>query len=265
MMTGIDCGGVWRRGGATRVKHNFPSGGYGLPVWTRGVLLAFVGAMGCLAPAVTGRAQVIFSENFNGLTGGTVNANQYLTGRPIQFGAALPGWDKAGGNAIHAVNRGGGDLAVMIFSGGLDPNIITLSTGIAANAPGMTYAVSFDLAAAAYSDGSQLTHAGDMLRFDVINGANTVLATYEVAPGTDLFSFNAGSFDYTGDGSGVVRYVITTANSNTVRFAGAVDNFTVSAIPEPATTAVIVGLGVLGWTMQRRRQGRQDAASSASS
>ena len=63
-----------------------------------------------------------------------------------------------------------------------------------------------------------------------------------------------------GDVSAYQLYFITTNDTNTTGLDGTslpsllVASHTVSAIPEPATTAALVGLGVLGFAMHRRRR-----------
>ncbi len=204
------------------------------------------------------RAQVIFTENFNSITGGNAGT-QYQSGNTVYYSATLPGWDTAGLNTVHAVDLGTGNFAPMIYAG-TNPsqtNVITLSSGIAANTAGANYSVTVDYSAAVYSNGAQTTASGDHLLISVINGSGTVIGSGTFAPGmwTGNMSFTTGSFTYIGDGSGIVRIVVGAAEPTTDRFAGAVDNLSVAltAIPEVSSYAILAGFGALGLAGWRRR------------
>ncbi|MCS6245192.1 MAG: PEP-CTERM sorting domain-containing protein [Opitutus sp.] len=208
----------------------------------------------------------IFSEDFNNFTGGTISpGTQFETANKVKFGASLTGWNATGGNAIHAVEYTTGNSAVMIFSGngGTSVNKIQTTASYAANDSGTTYVVAYDFSAAVYQDGNQATASGDGLRFMVLLGSNnaTVISdvTQTVGAWTHNMLFTTGTFSYVGTGEGDVQFLITAANTNTVRFAGAVDNFSVttaSAVPEPSTYAAIFGVLALGAAAFRRRQTR---------
>ena len=218
-------------------------------------------------------ASFTFSEDFNGITSAPENHNGTQAGNntnPLQFGATLTGWTASGGGAIHAVEYFGatGNQAVMIFSGQsgvATPNTIQTTNSFAANDLGTTYVVSYDFSAAVYQDGNQATQAGDGLRFAVLLASNNSIeiSGKTETPGayTGNMSFITGaSFSYVGTGTGDVQFLITSATPNNVRFAGAVDNFSVtasaSAVPEPSTYAAIFGAVVLGAAVYRRRSAR---------
>ena len=222
------------------------------------VLSALLILGGFFTTPATSRAQLIFTENFNGITGGTVTGTQFQTSNLVRFGAVLPGWTASGVSAIHAGDLGGsGDLVPMFWQSDSvgTQNMITLNTGVAANAAGVTYSVFFEIAPAVYQNGSQATAAVDQLRFRVLNPANSAVALFDVAPGAwaGSMTFTPSGFTYTGDGSGNVRFEISTATSGTGRFGGAVNNFSVTAVPEPSTVAAL-GLGLVIVAFWRRRQ-----------
>jgi hypothetical protein len=146
----------------------------------------------------------------------------------------------------------------MIWSADSAPqqNVLTVAAGIPANAAGVAYAVSFDVAPAVYQNPSQATTT-DQLRIDVLRADDSILQTYFSTPGAWAGSetFHLDGFRYVGDGSGDVRLRIMAA-SVTGRFAGAIDNLTVSfAVPEPATLTLL-GAGLLGLLVCARRKRR---------
>jgi hypothetical protein len=84
---------------------------------------------------------------------------------------------------------------------------------------------------------------------------STVIHNVNVNAGASYLgnmSFTTGSFTYVGTGAGNVQFLITSANPGSGRFAGAVDNFSVSAILEPSTYAAIFGALALGAAAYRR-------------
>lgn len=214
---------------------------------------------GFFAAPATSRAQVIFAENFNGITGGNQNGTQFeQPANLVRFVAVLSGWTAGGDSAIHAVDLGGtGDLAPMFWTGSSPgtQNSITLNTGVAANAAGISYTVAFEIAPAVYQEGSQATATGDLLRFVVLNPANTVVGLFDVGPSAwaGSVAFAPSGFSYLGDGSGDVRFQITTPTAGNGRFGGAVNNFSVTAAPEPSTVAAL-GLGLVAVAFWRRRK-----------
>jgi hypothetical protein len=206
-------------------------------------------------------SSVIFSEDFDVVSGGTANGSQIGNGNAVQFGASLAGWSVSGQGALHVVDYATGNLAAMIYAGlsnGLE-NRLVLADGVAANTLGATYHVSFDISAAVYQDGEQATLAGDKLNFSVFNLSDDLVFSYDVAPGawTGNMVFSADGFSYVGDGTGDVIYVITSETSGINRFSGAVDNFKVSSVPEPATCAAMAGLMVLALAGAQRRRGQK--------
>jgi hypothetical protein len=175
----------------------------------------------------------IFAENFNSYSG-TQNAVQWQSGQKVAHSGRVAGWTKAGENSMHAVdraNRAGQsnprNWAVMIFQ----DNVIT-SEAFAANASGQVYRIDFEASPAVYAaeNPRQATQAGDELLIEVLRGDGRALASHKHSPGawTGTLHFAAGSFQYTGDGSGDVRLRIKPAGPQTSgRFHGAIDNIIV--------------------------------------
>jgi hypothetical protein len=132
-------------------------------------------------------------------------------------------------HAVDRANRAGQsnpeNWAVMIFQ----DNVIT-SGAFAANASGQVYRIDFEASPAVYENPQQATQAGDELLIEVLRGDDRVLASHKHSPGawTGTLQFAAGSFQYTGDGSGDVRLRIKPAGPQTSgRFHGAIDNLIV--------------------------------------
>jgi fibronectin-binding autotransporter adhesin len=179
-----------------------------------------------------GNASVlIFRETFASYTG---NHNQLQpgTGFQLSFGGNVPGWTKSGGNAVHAVNLGGGNYAATFVY----DNRLMLNDPIQANALGSSYTVSFDAGPSVYTTMSQATQATDGLVIKLVNSSGGVVASHTVLPGAWVTGPNAQdltgySFSYQGNGTGPVRFEISTVNPSAVRFGGAIDNLTVSRGP----------------------------------
>lgn len=220
------------------------------------VRLACVAA-GLVVAAGAAQAAAIYSEDFNSYTGGSQNASQPGTGLALSYGGSLPSWVSGGFHSVHAVDLGAGNYAISLFA----DNVITQASGIQAGAAGRSYRVSFDAGASVYDLPEQATQVSDRLVVNVLREDDTVLATYMVPPsawetGPDAQALTSYSFTYTGDGSGAVRFQIKTYNSElngiSPRFGGAIDNLSVSAVPEPGTLALAL-LGVAGIGGCRRR------------
>lgn len=201
-------------------------------------------------------ATSVFSENFNNYQAGTFNGGQYQTGLAVAYGGNVSGWNKVGGNAVHAVDLDSGagtNFAPMIWQ----DNTIRLINPIAlSNTSGTTYFVNFDASAAVYQYGPQATTSNDSLLFRVLRNDSSAVASFTYAPGawTGQMSFSNAQFQYIGDGTGD----ITVSIGSTLRgghFAGAIDNLTITSVPEPETYALfLAGLGLVGVIARRRKQ-----------
>lgn len=133
-------------------------------------------------------------------------------------------------------------------------DVITLNSSISgSNTSGQIYAITFDLSAAVYQAPSQATSAFDQVRVDVLRSNNSVLASFDAAPGawTGNMDFTTESFTYTGDGTGDIRLRLGPSVAGSGRFNGAFDNVVLSnpaPVPLPAglplLAAALVGLGL---------------------
>jgi len=209
---------------------------------------------------------LIFSENFdNGnLPGSTQDPGaQFQTGLDLNALGDVLGWDESGHATVHAVDKDAGagtDFAVMIWSGNTPggENVITLTSGIAANGLGTLYAVDFESSPAVYRSGDQATTATDSLLVEILRTDDSVLATHNSFPGAwaGAMVFSNDGFTYLGDGTGVVRLRISSANPGNDLFAGAIDNLQVSTVPEPSSLA-LMALGTIGLAINARRKRRK--------
>ena len=184
-----------------------------------------------LQMTVVGADGELFVENFNGYTGNK-NNTQFQTKLSVAHSGKVRGWHASGEGAIHAVDRsfGGGqvtpsDWAVMFY---MDNKIST--SGIKANEKDAVYEVSFEVAPAVYSQASQATRVGDALLFQILakDGAVIKRFTQLVRKWDAKQTFDAGSFEYVGTGTGSVTIQITGAGkSMDPWFKGALDNLVV--------------------------------------
>ena len=201
------------------------------------LLLAF-GILTCLSAAAG--AQTIFTEDFNAYAGNQ-NNTQVDTGLEVAFGGTVAGWSNSGAGTMHAVdlaNLGGesnpSDWAAMFWQN----NVITQTVGIAANVSGTSYEVTFDYGTAVYAQAGQATGAGDSILVEVLRGDDSVLASNTFTPsawGDGNYNLEAGlqgTLPFVGDGTGDVRLRIGPAagNFNQGRFAGEIDNLSVSEL-----------------------------------
>lgn len=189
--------------------------------------------------------------NFNGL--------QFQSNLPVAHTGNVPGWDKSGGGTVHAVNHATpaplppGDFAPMMWQ----DNVITLDAAIeGSNTAGQAYSVDFLASAAVYQQGVQQTTLADGLLIEVLRGDGSVLVSHTHQPGawTGTIALTPGSFQYVGDGSGDVRLRIGPSNFNSGTFNGAIDNLTLSAVPEPSSVVLAAfAVSAIGLRVVRRR------------
>lgn len=201
-------------------------------------------------------ATVLLTENFNGFTApGNFNGGQFESSLAVAFSGSVPGWTGTGGGVIHAVDIANvfpviddpRDFAAMIWQ----DNVITLASSvIGSNLLGSTYDVSFAASPAVYQAGSQQTQLSDGLLIELLRADNSVLASHVHNPGAWAGNINLlpASFSYAGDGTGDVRLRVGPSAFNSGRFGGAIDNLTLTQVPEPATATLLVlsGLALIG-------------------
>ena len=203
-------------------------------------------------------ATIVFSDGFNDYQSGSFT-DQPATGLHLGAFGTLNAWDAAGIHAVHAVDRtGNADWAVMLYAGPAGPNVITTKAAFAGNISGVTYAVDFETAAAAYSSDIEGTSPTEFLRFDVLRADASSVYTYTFKPanwtGNETNPFDPGHFTYVGDGSGDVKLrILGVSESFDGRFGGAIDNVRVTAVPEPASWGLmLIGFGAIGHASRRR-------------
>jgi len=185
-----------------------------------------------LQMAVVGADGELFTENFNGYTTFNKISKQFQTQLSVAHSGTVRGWNSSGEGAIHAVDRsfGGGDVtpsdwAVMFY---MDNKINRF--GIDANEKDAMYEVSFEVAPGVYSQASQATREGDALLFQILAKDGTVIKSFTqlVRKWDAKQTFDAGSFEYVGTGTGSVSIEITGAGkSMDPWFKGALDNLVV--------------------------------------
>jgi len=169
-----------------------------------------------------------FADSFNRTTG-TAHKPQRDTRLPLMHTGTVAGWLKIGGkHALHCVNRGtkeNPDWAVMV---GKDTTLT--SPEFNANRAGKSYRLSVEISPTVYLSPKQATQASDVLLIELIRGDGTVLKSVEKAAGkwAGKIGFKKVGFDYEGDGSGFVNVRFSSKAKTADRFAGAIDNLTVS-------------------------------------
>ncbi|MCF7730782.1 MAG: hypothetical protein K9N23_03805 [Akkermansiaceae bacterium] len=214
------------------------------------------GILACLS--ATAGAQ-IFTEDFNSYSGNQ-NTTQYQTELEVAHTGSVAGWSRSGAGTMHAVdlaNLGGesnpSDWAIMFWQ----DNVITQTVGIAANVSSTNYEVNFDYGTAVYAatNPDQITLAGDGLLVEVLRADDSVLASQSFFPGAwdDAGNHNLdgglqGTLPYVGDGTGDVRLRIGPAAGtlNQGRFAGDIDNISVSVPGAPEITSFTPDPATLG-------------------
>ncbi len=211
-------------------------------------------------------ADTILTENFNSLgSSGTSWGTQYQSGLNLRHSSDITGWSKSGSATCHAVEMTSGDWALLLWGNGADSgvnlNTVTLNTGVAANTAETTYQVAFDAGPGVYMSGNQVTESGDQFVMELLNPSNNVVASKTVSPdawaGSEVLK--AYSFTYTGDGTGDVRVRIrslASVDTDNWNFVGAIDNLSISSIPEPATGAITMSaalVALLAYVWRKRK------------
>jgi len=191
----------------------------------------------CLTLCTRVSAGVLFSESFSGFTGGNFNGGQYQSNLDLAYGGNMSGWTKAGAGAVHVVDHANTtgniddprDFAPMLWGGDGLPaaNTLTLDTAIPnSNLLGQRYQVGFLASPAVYQGASQASTAADGVLVEVLRGDNSVLASRVHLSGAwaGTIDLQPGGFQYTGDGSGGIRFRLSPSNPGVGRFGSAIDN-----------------------------------------
>ena len=225
------------------------------------------GILACLSG--TAGAATIFTENFDGITGLGLNggpAGQITTTHDVGVGGSLSGWSTAGAGTIHAVDTANtwtegvvstnsSNWGVMLWQ----DNVITQSAAIVgSNTIGTSYDIDFLAAGAVYAEAGQVNNGTtDGLKIDVLRASDSaVLHTFNQVVAQPIGVGNLGltayNFNYSGDGSGDILFRVGPVNAGQGRFQGTIDDLSLSAVPEPTTTALL-GLGGLALILRRRK------------
>ncbi|MBT7064758.1 MAG: lamin tail domain-containing protein, partial [Verrucomicrobia bacterium] len=191
----------------------------------------------CFTLCWQAEAGVLFSESFDGFTGGSFSGGQYQSNLDLAVNGNVPGWSKAGAGAIHTVdhaNTNGNiiaprDFAPMLWGGSSvgQANVLTLGTAITnASLAGQRYEISFLASPSVYQSGSQASTATDGVLIEVLRADNSVLAgrTHLSGAWAGTIDLQPGSMTYVGDGSGDIRLRLSPSNPGVGRFGSAIDN-----------------------------------------
>ncbi|MDG2383927.1 MAG: CotH kinase family protein [Pirellulaceae bacterium] len=199
----------------------------------------------------------IFTEDFDAITGSRseFNGSQLESGMPVLYGGNLGRWTESGSGSAHAVDTANvtacaenckdatdivnpRDWAVMIWEDNLIKTRRTISES---NTAGIIYAVDFSASGAVYQSGTQKTGSTDGVKIEVLRADNTVLASFVHRPGawTGSTVLAPDRFHYVGDGSGDIRLQVGPATPNRGRFAGAIDNLSVSVVADASSAGLV--------------------------
>lgn len=169
--------------------------------------------------------------------------------------AAITGWTVGGAgidyigtywqasDGVRSVDLSGSTIKNGSYAGSISQTIATVS--------GQVYRVTFDLAG--NPDGAPLTKV--VLTSAVNGGIDQLYAdTFTVVPGVNTRA-NMGwlpySFLFTATGASTTINFQSAVNS---AYGAALDNVAISAVPEPATWAMLIlGFGAVGYVTRRRR------------
>ena len=130
---------------------------------------------------------------------------------------------------------------VLKLPGATNANVLTSETPIAANQKDVQYHVSFDAGPSVWAGASQSTTDSDGLQIDLIREDGSVLTGLRYAPGRwpggkEAQQLTPAGFNYVGDGTGPVRFRLTSATPGNSRFGGALDNLVVTKVTNPPDT-----------------------------
>jgi hypothetical protein len=184
--------------------------------------------------ASAANANIIANGNFESGTfsSWTKTGNVAVTGMAGQGYYFGGGSFAQNGNALVAFNPGNGPTGGMISQ-----NFATTM--------GTEYLVEFDFGAT--ERGSQYIIA------NILGGNGSVLKSSGPTLGENLpVDLQHYSFSFIGNGDLATLQFVDFASNNTTNQDGLLDNVSVSAVPEPASIA-LMGLGLLGFAASRRK------------
>jgi len=212
-----------------------------------------------IAGALGAEAQQLWSSGFNVLSG-TPNGTQVGSGKPIESSANIAGWNVTGYDVAAVVQASNTDWALLIYGKGgpFAPDVATATTSVAADANGTKYWVSLDIGPGVFAYGPRASQATDTLVVNLLNPANTVIASSTFNPGawTGTETFHQVEFSYFGDGSGDVRLQLLGGDPALGDYVGAINQVSIwgsDPTPEPSTIA-LAGIGLAGLIGCRRKK-----------
>lgn len=184
-------------------------------------------ALALVAAPTTANAATIFVEDFQGTPAMTV-AGEVSISNGAGYGVCC-GTTGQGTNIFAAFGGGNGS------SGTVSTTLSTVAN--------LLYTLTFDYGSLAGNSG-----ANDALSV-TINGVTTV---YPTSSSLNLANaFQSASIDFLGTGGNVL---ISFTSAGAPNVDAILDNVTISAVPEPATWALmILGFGAVGYAARRRR------------
>ena len=204
---------------------------------TKSSILGFAALIGAASLVGTANANLVVDGNFDTPSGGTT-----FTTYSSPFG----GWTVGGsvdliGGYWQAPPGGGGSVDLDGNSVGSISQVLNLTAG-------QDYNLSF--AFAGNPDGGPTTKD-----FSVsINGATSNFSFDTTGASLTTMNFKTASFDFIATGGPTTLSFTSLDTSASPFYGAAIGNVSVTAVPEPATAAlVMLGLGVLGFAARRRR------------